>query len=296
MDMSDIAVFVKVVEAGSFTHAALALEAPKSTVSAKVAALEKRLGVTLLKRTTRKLSVTEEGQAFFHACSQALADIEAAEHAVAKSQATPQGRLVVTSPVNMGKFLAQFLKGFLERYPGIKVDLLLTNRYVDLIGEGVDVAIRGGSLQSSSLIARRVASNESLLVAAPEYAAKLGGLKHPRDLPQYDCLRFATRSEWTFFKNGKPLVIPIESRVSVDEFPTLQALAEEGLGLALIPNMLVHEALASGRLVRVLADWRGDTNPMSLVYPAQRYQQPKVRVFVDECALALKASYGNISP
>jgi DNA-binding transcriptional LysR family regulator len=296
MDMSDIAVFVKVVEAGSFTHAALALEAPKSTVSAKVAALEKRLGVSLLKRTTRKLSVTEEGQAFFHACSQALADIEAAEHAVARSQAVPQGRLVVTSPVNMGKFLAQFLKGFLERYPGIKVDLLLTNRYVDLIGEGVDVAIRGGSLQSSSLIVRRVASNESLLVAAPEYAAKLGGLKHPRDLPQYDCLRFATRSEWTFFKNGKPLVIPIESRVSVDEFPTLQALAEEGLGLALIPNMLVHEALASGRLVRVLADWRGDTNPMSLVYPAQRYQQPKVRVFVDECALALKASYGNISP
>jgi DNA-binding transcriptional LysR family regulator len=295
MDMSDIAVFVKVVEAGSFTHAALALEAPKSTVSAKVAALEKRLGVTLLKRTTRKLSVTEEGQAFFQACSQALADIEAAEHAVARSQAIPQGRLVVTSPVNMGKFLAQFLKGFLERYPGIKVDLLLTNRYVDLIGEGVDVAIRGGTLQSSSLIARRVASNESLLVAAPEYAAKLGGLKHPRDLPQYDCLRFATRSEWTFFKNGKPLVIPIESRVSVDEFPTLQALAEEGLGLALIPNMLVHEALASGRLVRVLADWRGDTNPMSLVYPAQRYQQPKVRVFVDECALALKASYGNIS-
>jgi DNA-binding transcriptional LysR family regulator len=295
MDMSDIAVFVKVVEAGSFTHAALALEAPKSTVSAKVAALEKRLGVTLLKRTTRKLSVTEEGQAFFQACSQALAEIEAAEHAVARSQAIPQGRLVVTSPVNMGKFLAQFLKGFLERYPGIKVDLLLTNRYVDLIGEGVDVAIRGGTLQSSSLIARRVASNESLLVAAPEYAAKLGGLKHPRDLPRYDCLRFATRSEWTFFKNGKPLVIPIESRVSVDEFPTLQALAEEGLGLALIPNMLVHEALASGRLVRVLADWRGDTNPMSLVYPAQRYQQPKVRVFVDECARALKASYGNIS-
>lgn len=296
MDMSDVAVFVKVVQAGSFTHAARALEAPKSTVSAKVAALEKRLGVTLLKRTTRKLSVTEEGEAFFKVCSQALAEIEAAENAVARSQATPQGRLVVTGPVNMGKFLAQFLKGFLERYPGIKVDLLLTNRYVDLIGEGVDVAIRGGTLQSSSLIAKRVASNESLLVAAPGYAAKLGGLKHPRELSQYDCLRFAARSEWTFFKNGKSFVLPIESRVSVDEFPTLQALAEEGLGLALIPNMLVHEALASGRLVRVLADWKGENNPMSLVYPAQRYQQPKVRVFVDACALALKASYGSISP
>lgn len=295
MDISDVAAFVKVVQAGSFTQAARSLEAPKSTISAKVAALEKRLGVTLLKRTTRKLSVTEEGERFFKACSHALSEIEAAENSLAQSQSTPQGRLVVTAPVNMGKFLAQFLKGFLAKYPAIKVDLLLTNRYVDLISEGVDVAIRGGTLKSSSLMARRIATNESLLVAAPSYATRLKDLKHPRDLVRYDCLRFSSRTEWTFYKNGKPLAIPIESRISVDEFPTLLALAEEGLGLAFIPNMMVHEALAAGRLVRILADWKGESNPMSLVYPAQRYQHPKVRVFVDDCAVALKAAYAPIS-
>ena len=148
MDISDVAAFVKVVQAGSFTQAARSLEAPKSTISAKVAALEKRLGVTLLKRTTRKLNMTAEGEAYFQACAQALAEIEAAETAIAQSQRTPQGRIVITAPVNMGRFLAQFLKHFLEQYPGINVDMLLTNRYVDLIGEGVDVAIRGGSLPS----------------------------------------------------------------------------------------------------------------------------------------------------
>jgi DNA-binding transcriptional LysR family regulator len=293
MDISDVAAFVKVVQAGSFTQAARSLEAPKSTISAKVAALEKRLGVTLLKRTTRKLHVTEEGEAFFRACSQALTEIEEAEHAVAQSQTTPQGRLVVTAPVNMGRFLAQFLKIFLEKYPGIKVDLLLTNRYVDLFGEGVDIAIRGGTLKSSSLIARRVATNDSLLVAAPSYAARLSELKHPRELVHYDCLRFAARNDWTFFRNGKPFVLPIESRVSADEFPTLLALAEEGLGLAFIPNMMVREALAAGRLVRILPDWKGESNPMSLVYPPQRYQHPKVRAFVEDCVLALKAQYGR---
>ncbi|HYX38827.1 MAG TPA: LysR family transcriptional regulator [Oligoflexus sp.] len=295
MDISDVAAFVKVVQAGSFTQAARALEAPKSTISAKVAALEKRLGVTLLQRTTRKLNMTEAGESFFRACSQALAEIEEAENALAQSQSTPQGRLVVTAPVNLGRFIAQFLAGFLEKYPGIHVDLLLTNRYVDLIGEGVDVAIRGGTLKSSSLIAKRVATNESLVVASPGYAAKLKSLTHPRDLANYHCLRFAARNEWTFHKNGKAFVVPIQSRVSVDEFPTLQALAEEGLGLALIPNMLVHDALAEGRLVRVLADWKGETNSVSLVYPAQRYQHPKVRAFVDACAVALKAAYAPLS-
>ncbi len=295
MDISDVAAFVKVVQAGSFTQAARSLEAPKSTISAKVAALEKRLGVTLLKRTTRKLSVTDEGHAFFKACSQALADIEAAENSLAQSQSTPQGRLVVTAPVTMGKFLAQFLKEFLAKYPEIKIELLLTNRYVDLISEGVDVAIRGGTLKSSSLMARRIATNESLLVAAPSYAMRLQDLKHPRDLLQYECLRFSPRAEWTFFKNGKAFAVPIESRVSVDEFPTLLALAEEGLGLAFIPNMLVHESLAEGRLVRILSDWKGEFNPMSLVYPAQRYQHPKVKAFVEDCAVALKAVYGPTS-
>lgn len=294
MDISDVAAFVKVVQAGSFTQAARSLEAPKSTISAKVAALEKRLGVTLLLRTTRKLSMTEEGEMFFQTCSQALAAIEAAETLLAPSQATPQGRIVVTAPVNLGRFLAQFLAGFLVKYPGIKVDMLLTNRYVDLVGEGVDVAIRGGNLQSSSLIAKRVANNEALLVASPTYAARLHGLKHPRELVNYDCLRFASRSEWTFFKNSKPTVVSIQSRVSVDEFPALQALAEEGLGLAYIPNMLVHEALSAGRLVRVLADWRGESSAVSLVYPAQRYQHPKVRAFVQDCAPALKAAYDPI--
>lgn len=292
MDISDVAAFVKVVQTGSFTQAARSLDAPKSTISAKVASLEKRLGVTLLHRTTRKLSMTEEGETFFRACSQALAEIEAAETSLAQSQTTPQGRIVVTAPVNLGRFLAHFLAEFLTKYPAIKVDALLTNRYVDLVGEGVDVAIRGGALKSSSLMAKRVATNESLLVASPAYAARLKDLKHPRDIVNYDCLRFAARTEWTFYKNAKPFVVSIQSRVSVDEFPTLQALAEEGLGLALIPNMMVRDALQAGRLVRLLADWTGESAPVSLVYPPQRYQHPKVRAFVQDCAVALKAAYG----
>lgn len=291
MELSDVAAFVKVVQAGSFTQAARTLDAPKSTVSAKVASLEKRLGVTLLQRTTRKLSMTEEGRAFFRACSQALADIEAAETSLAQSQATPQGRISITAPVNMGKFLAQFLAGFLSRYPLIQVDLILSNRYVDLVGEGVDVAIRGGHLKNSSLIAKRVASNESLLLASPALAEKLKDLKHPRDVVNYECLRFTSRSEWIFFKGGKPFNVNIESRISVDEFPTLQALCEEGLGLAMIPNMIAAEAIHEGRLMRILPDWTGEMNSMSLVYPPGRYQHPKVRAFVLECAEALRASF-----
>src|SRR4051812_8023987 len=160
---------------------------PKSTVSAKVAGLERRLGVSLLKRTTRKLHVTPEGDDFFRSCAKALGEIEAAEAAVASGRASPKGIVSMTAPAGLGHFLAVFLRGFLDRYPEIEVDLILTNRYVDLVGEGVDLALRAGELKDSTLVARRINTHQRGLVASPSYLEAAGALKHPDDLPSHAC-------------------------------------------------------------------------------------------------------------
>lgn len=294
MDLNDVAVFVKVVQAGSFTQAAKLLDAPKSTVSAKVAALERRLGVTLLQRTTRKLSVTEEGDAFFRSCATALGEIEAAEALVSHGRKTPQGRIVVTASIDTGaRFMPQFLKRFLAKYPDVEVSMILTNRYVDLVGEGVDVGIRAGELKDSSLMAKRLGTSYMALFAAPSYVRQHGEPQQPSELAQHACLRFsaANTPDWQLLKGKQRASVKVPTKLAADDLTTVKELAVHGHGIALLPTLFTHEDVQKKRLVRVLPEWHTQSHPLSLVYPAQRFQHARVRVFIDEIAAAWTTAF-----
>lgn len=295
MELSDVAVFIKVIQAGSFTEAARRLGAPKSTVSSKVSGLERRLGITLLHRTTRKLRLTDEGEAFFQACARALSEIEAAEALAASGQKSPQGRVSVTAPNDSGKLLAQFLKGFRAKFPGISVDLVLTNRYVDLIGEGIDVAIRAGDMEDSSLIARKVATTRRALFASPGYLARAGAPKLPKELADHQCILFSTaRSDRWRLTNGKQRAeVKVAGAVSADDIVALKELALQDLGIALVPTFICRDDVAARKIVPVLPGWSTESTPICVVYPAQKFQHPKTRAFVEAVARLLAETYGS---
>lgn len=288
MELNDIAVFVRVVQTGSFTKAAQVLGSPKSTVSAKVQSLERRLGITLLQRTTRKLHLTDEGETFFRSCAEALSLVEAAEAIASSGQKVASGRISVTAPIDLGRFLSEFLKGFLARYQGISIDLVLTNRYVDLIGEGIDLAIRAGPLKDSTLIAKRIIMNHRSLYASPAYLKAAGEPRTPQDLQLHQCIRFGSSSEWNLVNRGRSARVKVKGRVAVDDLSTLRELTAEGHGIALIPAFSCREDLHQGRLAPVLGEWRTEASPLCVVYPAQKFQHPKVKVFIEEISEALR--------
>ena len=293
MELNDITVFIKVVQTGSFTEAARRLGAPKSTVSSKVSGLERRLGVTLLQRTTRKLHLTDEGTIFFQSCARALAEIESAEAVAAGGQKVPQGRVSITAPSGSSRLLSRFLKGFFARYPGVSVDLLLTNRYVDLIGEGVDVAIRAGVLQDSSLVAKKIATTSWALFASPGYVAGAGLPQQPKDLTSHQCIIFpkAKSHEWEMANGRQRARIKVAGSVTADDIGALKELALDDHGIALIPTFVCRDDVAARRLVPILPGWSSESSSISIVYPGQKFQHPKVRVLVDELAKALTSAY-----
>ncbi|HEX2881045.1 MAG TPA: LysR family transcriptional regulator, partial [Polyangiaceae bacterium] len=189
MDLNEIAIFAQVVQAGSFTSAAAQLGMPKSTVSRKIAELEERLDSRLLQRTTRKLSLTDAGRAYYDYCARIVADIDEAERAVTSLQAIPKGLLRITAPINMG-FLAPIISDYLKRFPEVNIDLFCTARTVDLVEERFDVGIRAGVLADSTLIARNLGTIKWFLVAGPGYLKERGRPRLPEDLKKHDCLLF----------------------------------------------------------------------------------------------------------
>ena len=255
MDLDGIEVFVKVVEAGSFSQAAKLLGMPNSTVSAKVSALEKRLGVMLLQRTTRKLRATPAGETYFQQCVQALEQLQAAESELTSAQREPQGLLRVTAPADIGHtLLATLVRGFLQQYPKTEVELVVTNRVLDLIAEGVDLAIRAGELADSRLIAKRFSVGNIGLWASPALSLKKRGMpSHPRDLAPQECLRFSlfknNRLELT---NGKDSVRLVPAgRLRADDFEALKAFALVGEGIVYLPSFMCAEEVKQHRLQRV---------------------------------------------
>jgi len=283
VDLDGIEVFVKVLESGSFSRAARLLGMPNSTVSAKVSALEKRLGVTLLQRTTRKLRATPAGETYFQQCVLALERLQAAESELTSAQREPQGLLRVTAPADIGhSLLATLVRGFLQRYPKAEVELVVTNRVLDLIAEGVDLAIRVGALADSGLIAKRFSVGHFGLWASPAYLKKRGTPSHPRDLAPQECLRFSLfKDNRVQLTNGKERARVVTSgRLRADDFETLKALALLGEGIAYLPSFLCVEEAGQKRLQRILPEWRGDAVTFSFVYPAQRFVAPKVRAFI----------------
>ncbi|WP_375766529.1 LysR family transcriptional regulator [Archangium gephyra] len=283
MDLNELLVFAKVVQAGSFTAAARGLRMPKSTVSRKVSELEERVGAQLLQRTTRKLRLTDVGQAYYEHCARIVAEAEQAELAVTRMQAAPHGVLRVTAPLTFS-FLGPIVAEFLKRYPEVQLELVCTDRSVDLVEEGFDVAVRAGRLADSSLIARRLGDIERAVVAAPGYLAERGAPRNPKELERHDCLVFGAGLEgnvWTLHSGSRSVQVSVRPRLVVNEPDMLRAVALAGAGIALLPTLPSTTDLTSGSLRRILPDWSSSGAPVHAVYPGSRHHSPKVMAFVD---------------
>jgi DNA-binding transcriptional LysR family regulator len=277
-----IPVFVKVVEAGSFSAAARLLDMPKTTVSAKIAALEKRLELKLIQRTTRKLHVTEAGMKYFRHCSNAIHEIELGEAALQSTQGEPTGLLRVTAPVDIGHLvLPRITRAYLAAYPGTSVELLVSNRFVDLIGEGVDLAIRAGTLKDSSLIAKRFFDVEASLWASPGYLRQLGAVSHPRALAKASFIRFKAINTLRLTNGKSSVEVPMTGRIVADDLETIKGLAVLDAGIAYLPPFLAADAVRAGSLVAVLPRWKSQSmGGMSFVYAGRKYTAPKVQAFI----------------
>ncbi len=281
-----MAVFARVVDAGSFSRAAEALGLSKSAVSKQVARLEDRLGARLLNRTTRKLSLTEAGAAFHAGCRQMLAEAEDAEAAVGHLAQAPRGTLHVNAPMTFGQqHVAPALPEFMARYPELDVNLQLNDRTVDLVAEGFDVAVRIGRLADSSLVARRLAPQNTAVVAAPEYLDRHGRPEHPQELDRHACLLYsylASGPVWHFRGRDGPVRVPVAGRLEANNGDVLLAAAKGGAGIARLPTFICGDAVRAGELERLLPGWV-DTADAAVyaVYPASRQVSPKLRVFID---------------
>ena len=284
--LAAIEAFVRVAETHSFSEAARRLHASQSAVSRAVSGLEAELGARLLHRTTRSLTLTEAGRGYFERAARILADLEEANLAVTQLQAAPRGRLRVNAPMSFGFLhLAPALPDFLALYPELSVDLSMSDRFVDLIEEGVDVAVRIGALEDSSLIARKLAPIRRVVCASPAYLNARGTPLAPDDLKQHDCLcnsNIAVLHEWRFAAaDGKLWPVDVRGRLSANNGDALRVAALKGLGLANLPTFIVGADLQAGTLMTVLDDFAVQDLSMSAVYPPGRHLSPKVRAFVD---------------
>ena len=296
MDLNEIRIFVKVVQAGSFSQAARALGMPNSTVSTKVSDLEKRLGTTLLQRTTRKLHLTQAGEVYFKRGNEALEILMAAEAEATTHQSVPQGLLKITAPVEVGNtLLADLVRDFVRKHPKISVELILTDRVTDLIGEGIDLAIRAGALEDSSLMARRLGYSHFAPFASPTYLKRRGTPDHPKDLEKHETLRFTTLNDdhWILF-NGKDRVrVRTRGTLASNDLISLRSFAVKGQGIALMPTYICSEELARKRLTRILPEWFSYPEPVHWVYPAHRFMPPKLHAFLEMATDPLKVFLGG---
>jgi DNA-binding transcriptional LysR family regulator len=284
--LTDVAVFVRVVERGSFTLAATDLDLSRAVVSKYLSRLEERLGARLLHRTTRRLSLTEAGAALFEASRGAIERIEEAEAAVAQLQSAPRGRLRVSAPMSFGILhLGPALAAFARAYPQVALDLRLDDRYVNLVEEGVDVAVRIGALHDSSLVARRVGASTALACASPAYLAEFGEPETPQDLAAHDCLLYAylsTANVWRFTApDGREIPVAVSGKLRANNGIILTEAGVAGQGIIMMPSFYVAPLLRDGRLKRILARYRLPELGIHAVYPQRAHVPPKVRVFVD---------------
>lgn len=282
----DIAVFVQVIERGSFAAAAEQNDLTPSGVSRLVTRLEDRLGVRLLERTTRRLRLTPEGETLLARGREVLATLEALEVEVSSTRGRPRGLIRVSTGTAFAQHrLAPALPEFRARYPQIDIDLSVSDRRVDVIGDQIDVAIRTGPLADSSLIARRVGTSKRVIAAAPSYLERYGTPRHPRDLEQHMCLRMSGHSylaEWPMRIDGEIVPWTVRGGISCDSAQTLHEMAMAGLGIVRVAGFIMTEALTDGRLVSLLSDYHVPEDvPFWALIPPGRQDMPRVRAFVD---------------
>jgi DNA-binding transcriptional LysR family regulator len=296
-DLNEIAVFSAVAAARSFSGAAQRLGMPVSTVSRKVAQLEARLGVALLTRTTRQVRVTEAGQAYFAECERLLAGFRVAEAVVSEAASEPRGLLRVTAPADMGSngAFVDFVARFLARHPGVELELVLENRFVDLVTEQVDVAVRAGPLTDSSLIAKRIGRTSMRLMASPGFLERHGPIDDVAQLARLPCLRLSPRAEhgrWTLHGPRGKRVVAVRGPVIAGSINALSRLAAAGLGIAALPDFSQDPSTAGLRVV--LPEWTAGESPAHIVYAARRLVPAKLTAFVD--ALVADVEKGLVPP
>jgi len=281
-------VFVQVVDTGGFTRASENLKLPKATVSTLIQSLEASLSVKLLNRTTRHVSVTADGAAYYERCIRILSEVRDAEDSVGRNRLSPAGRLRVDAPTGLAStVIIPALPEFFARYPDIQLELGCSDRQVDLGEEGVDCAIRGGRrLADSRLVARRVGTMNYVTCASPAYLEQYGRPMHPNDLVNHRCVNyFSARTgkvfDWYFTQNEQRLQVTLSSHMAVSDSYAYTAAGLSGLGIIQMADFLMAEMIAEGRLISILDDWSNEPLPIHVVYPQNRHLSAKVRVFVD---------------
>lgn len=276
---------VKVVASGSYAEAARRLGLTRSAVSKAVMELETELGARLLDRTTRRVTPTEAGLAYYERCVAILAQVEETEAQVSRLHDEPKGVLKINAPMSFGTlYLSAAVADFMRRYTDLKIELMLTDRYIDPLEEGVDITVRIGNLADSSLIARRIAPARVVLVASPAYLARHGEPKVPADLTSHRCLQYGhttSMQRWQLTENGQTVSAPIGTCMASNNGDALREAAINGIGIARLPTFIVGHDLQAGRLLAVLPDHSPPPGSVYAVYAPNRYLAAKTRLFID---------------
>lgn len=281
----EMRVFSTVVEAGSFVAAAESLGMSKAAVSRYVSELEQRLGVRLIHRTTRKLSLTPEGEVFLARCQDILSSIDASEAEISTRSVTVSGLLKVSVPVSFGiRHMAPLWHEFLDKHPQVSLDVQLADRVIDLVDEGFDLAVRIARLPDSSLISRQIASTRLVLCAAPNYLERKGIPKHPSELVGHDVVSYsllATGDQWHFEGPEGPISVKVRPRMWSNNGDSCIAACVQGAGIQLQPTFLIEQELRCGALIEILPQFRAANLGIYVVYPTRKFVLPKVRALVE---------------
>jgi DNA-binding transcriptional LysR family regulator len=296
--------FIRVVEAGSFTAVAAERNTSQPTISRQIAALEDHLGCLLFQRTTRSLTLTDDGRQFYDQAQLAVDAIASAESAVGRRKGKPSGLLKLSAAVVMGRLhILPRLPRFLARYPDVTVELLMNDGFVDLVEEGIDLAVRVGQLTDPGLIAKRIGTTRRVVVATPDYLARHGEPATPADLAGHDCIiyqRLATGANWPFVTAEGPVSVPVRGRFHVNNTEGVRAAILAGLGIGIVPVWhFVDREIETGRVKVLLNAYEPRPHPVNAVFPSRRHLSPKIRAMIDYLAAEFEldpklSGYGEV--
>jgi DNA-binding transcriptional LysR family regulator len=287
-DLDNILIFVKVAQFESISKAALSLGMPISTVSRRLSVLESGLGVSLVRRTTRRVTLTPQGREYFNQCQEPLTLIQEAERVLTQAQEKPEGTLIISVPVILGQepFL-DFLSGFLKEYARVRIDLFITNLFLDPVADNIDVAIRFGELEDSSVVATKVGRSVRYVVATPEYLKGRKLPAEPDELKSYDCVMLNAKhneTDWDLVSGRSTARVHVSGPISSRDFNSVSAFVFRGHGVGLLPSTYCDEALAGGSLVRLLPQWTSPQIPVFAVYPSRKFLPSRLSVFLEALA------------
>jgi DNA-binding transcriptional LysR family regulator len=287
-DLDSVLIFVKVAQFESISRAARSLGMPISTVSRRLSVLESALGVSLLRRTTRRVTLTAQGREYFNQCQEPLTLLQEAERVVTQAQKKPEGLLRISVPVIMGQepFL-DFISGFLKEQARIRIDLFITNLFLDLVAENIDVAIRFGELQDSSVVATRVGRSIRYLVATPDYLKGRKPPLEPEDLRQHDCVMLNAKNnetDWDLVSGRRKARVHVSGPISSRDFNSVSSFVYRGHGIGLLPSTYCDDALSRGSLVRLLPKWTSAQIPVFAVYASRKFVPTRLNVFLQALA------------